>query len=74
MIQFYLQGEYIELYKILKLEGAASTGGEAKAMIAEGLIRVNGEVELRKRNKLHVGDTVTLEGYEISIVETKDPA
>ncbi len=74
MIHFCLEGEYIALYKLLKLEGGASTGGEAKALISAGLVTVNGEVELRKRKKLHVGDTVKLEGYEIGIVNKKEGA
>ena len=52
----------INLTQVLKLAGWVMTGGEAKALIAEGQVRVNGEVELRKRRKMTVGDTVTLEG------------
>lgn len=74
MIQFYLESEYIELYKLLKLEGGASTGGEAKAMISGGLVKVNGEVELRKRKKLRASDSVELEGYEINIIDSKGVA
>lgn len=50
--------EPVELYKILKFEGMVSSGGEAKAVIAEGLVRVNGEVETRKRKKIVSGDTI----------------
>lgn len=52
----------INLTQVLKLSGWVMHGGEAKAMISEGLVRVNGEVELRKRRKMALGDTVALEG------------
>jgi ribosome-associated protein len=48
----------INLTQALKRAGWADTGGHAKAMIAEGRIRVNGEVELRKRRQLAIGDTI----------------
>jgi ribosome-associated protein len=51
----------INLTQVLKLSGLVMHGGEAKALIAEGRVRVNGEVELRKRKKMALGDTVTLE-------------
>ena len=57
MGNFNLDGhEFIELYKILKLEGMASSGGEAKAVIAEGQVLVNGMIETQKRKKIVVGD------------------
>lgn len=51
--------EPVELYKILKFEGLAGSGGEAKSIIAAGLIQVNGETETRKRRKIVSGDTIT---------------
>ena len=50
--------EPVELYKILKFEGMAGTGGEAKMLISEGLVRVNGKIENRKRKKIVAGDTI----------------
>ena len=50
--------EPVELYKILKFEGLVSTGGEAKMVISEGLVLVNGKVETRKRKKIVSGDTI----------------
>jgi ribosome-associated protein len=55
-------GEPINLTQVLKLAGLVMNGGEAKALIAEGLVRVNGEVEHRKRRKMAVGDVVEVEG------------
>lgn len=52
----------INLTQVLKLANLAESGGQAKAMVAEGLVRVNGEVELRKRRQMAVGDLVEVEG------------
>ena len=51
----------INLTQVLKLAGLVQSGGEAKTWIAEGQVKVNGEVELRKRRQMKVGDTVSLE-------------
>lgn len=51
----------INLTQVLKLSGLVAHGGEAKALISEGLVIVNGEVELRKRRKMAVGDVVRIE-------------
>ena len=48
--------EPVELYKILKFEGLASSGGEAKSVIAAGQVSVNGMIETRKRRKIISGD------------------
>lgn len=50
--------EPVELYKILKFEGLVGTGGEAKMVIDDGLVKVNGQVEFRKRNKIKHGDVI----------------
>jgi len=63
--------EPIELYKLLKLDGMASSGGEAKAVIAEGLVLVNGEVETRKRKQIFSGDIVKFGEEEIRIRKQK---
>jgi ribosome-associated protein len=52
----------INLTQVLKLAGHAETGGQAKTLIAEGKVRVNGEVELRKRHQMAPGDKIELEG------------
>lgn len=59
--------EPVELYKILKFEGMVSSGGEAKSVIAEGLVLVNGQVETRKRKKLVSGDTIEFGNESIRI-------
>lgn len=50
--------EPVELYKILKFEGLVTTGGEAKLLIGDGQVTVNGEIETRKRRKIVDGDTI----------------
>ena len=54
--------EPIELSRLLKLAGATESGGEAKQIINDGLVRVNGEVEMRKGRKLRARDRVTYGG------------
>ena len=52
----------INLTQVLKLAGMVLHGGEAKGLIADGFVRVNGETELRKRRKMALGDVVQIEG------------
>ena len=64
-----LRTETIDLLQVLKATGNAATGGDAKALVDAGLIRVNGEPELRRRRKLRPGDVVEWAGkLRISIV------
>ncbi len=68
MSEFILEGyEYIELNKLLKIEGLVVTGGEANQLIEDGQVFVNGAVETQKRKKLRVGDKVVFEGETIVI-------
>lgn len=60
--------EPVELYKILKFEGLASSGGEAKSVIDNGQVVVNGEVETRKRKKIMSGDVIEYMNEKILIV------
>ena len=59
----------INLTQVLKLAGWVINGGEAKALIADGRVRVNGEVELRKRRKMALGDRVELEDGPALVLE-----
>jgi ribosome-associated protein len=52
----------IKLDQFLKFVGVASTGGEAKLMIQDGDVKVNGEIETRRGRKLVTGDSVTVQG------------
>lgn len=60
--------EPVELYKILKFEGMVASGGEAKAVIADGLVSVNGEVETRKRKKIVSGDIIQFGQEEVRVL------
>ena len=59
--------EPVELYKILKFEGWSSSGGEAKAEIAAGQVRVTGQVEARKRKKIVTGDIIEFQEEKVQI-------
>ena len=59
--------EPIELCKILKFESMVSSGGEAKSVIAEGQVLVNGKIETRKRKKIVSGDVVEFGKEKIRI-------
>ena len=74
MKDFEIQKEPIELYKILKLESLVASGGEAKYVISEGHVLVNGEVETRKRKKIVSGDIIEYkeEKIRVLVAEKKD--
>lgn len=57
----------IELYKILKFEGLVGSGGEAKAVVANGLVKVNGLVETQKRKKIVAGDIIEFSTEQFNI-------
>jgi ribosome-associated protein len=59
-IQVTITHSPVELYKILKFEGIAASGAEAKQLIDDGLVAVNGNVELRKRRKIVDGDVIDI--------------
>ncbi|MEM7257483.1 MAG: RNA-binding S4 domain-containing protein [Pseudomonadota bacterium] len=65
-----IHSEPVELYKLLKFEGLAASGGEAKALVAAGEVQVNKAVETRKRKKIVAGDIVTFNGCDYHIVLT----
>ncbi len=59
--------EPIQLYKLLKIEGLVSSGGEAKAVISDGLVLVNGAVETRKRKQINSGDVIAFGEEEFRV-------
>lgn len=59
--------EFIKLQDLLKLAGTVYTGGEAKAMVQEGFVSVNGEVCTMRGKKIRPGDTVTYEGEDYQV-------
>ena len=62
----------VELYKILKFENIASSGGEAKFMILDGFVQVNGSIETRKRKKITPGDIIQTGGLVLEIQLQED--
>ncbi len=67
MIEFKLTGEHIALFQLLKATHLCGTGGEAKIMIGEGLVTVDGDVETRLRKKIRVGEIVEYNGEQITV-------
>uniref|UniRef100_UPI0040568113 RNA-binding S4 domain-containing protein n=1 Tax=Candidatus Electronema sp. TaxID=2698783 RepID=UPI0040568113 len=63
-----ISGDFIELCSLLKLEGIAESGGEAKQLICEGHVRVNGAEETRKRKKIYSGDVVECQGRTVRVI------
>ncbi|MFO7543071.1 MAG: RNA-binding S4 domain-containing protein [Thiobacillus sp.] len=67
-VEFKLTGEYVALCDLLKLTGIASSGGQGKAMISNGVVTVDGQPESRKTAKIRASQTVQCLGQTISVV------
>ena len=63
----YIRGEYIRLCDLLKFTGMTGTGGEAKEMILEGEVKVDGEVCLQRTKKIRAGQVVEYNGISIEV-------
>ena len=69
MMTYELNGqEYIELIKLLKIMRVSESGGQAKMMVDDGIVFLNGQQESRKRAKLRSGDFVEVLDFKIKIV------
>ncbi len=64
---FEISGEYIELIKLLKASGLCGTGGQAKMLVEDQLVMVDGEIETRKRRKIKPGMIVEYDSYSIKV-------
>ncbi|WP_028582412.1 RNA-binding S4 domain-containing protein [Desulfogranum japonicum] len=64
--------EYIELFKLLKRENISASGGEAKYLVSEGYVSVNGTPETRKRRKIRPGDVVECFDVQLVVVKNAD--
>jgi ribosome-associated protein len=64
--------DYVELNHLLKLTGFADSGGSGGALVTTGVVKVDGQVELRKRNKIRVGQVVHIDDTEIRVVANAD--
>ncbi len=67
MHEIILREEFIKLGQALKAAGLVDSGVEAKIVIGDGKVKVNGEVEYQRGKKLHGGDIVSYNGEEIKI-------
>lgn len=68
-IDFQLDREYVELKQLLKLTDLVSSGGEAKTLIGDGHVQVDGQQELRKACKIRAGQQVTLGDVQIRVLD-----
>ena len=67
MENFELTTDYIELCNLLKCAGPTVSGGQAKVLINDGQVKVDGHIELRKKCKIRPGQTVTFGSYTIRV-------
>ena len=63
-----IRGESIRLGQLLKLAGVAGTGGEARELVQDGAVQVNGEVETRRGRQLRAGDVVEAGGERLRVI------
>jgi ribosome-associated protein len=68
----HIRTDTIRLGQLLKLAGEVGGGGEAKALLAEGAVLVNGEPEARRGRQLRSGDLVCVGGRELSVQAAED--
>lgn len=68
MESFKLKDEFIKLGQLLKAANLVSSGVDAKFVIQDGLVKVNGEVEVQRGKKIHVGDIVEFEGNQVKVI------
>ena len=71
MTDITIKDEYIKLGQALKKSGISSNGADAKMDIQEGLITVNGEIELRRGRKFYDGDVFAYDGDEFRVIAMK---
>ncbi len=64
---FNLEGEYVELNQLLKLVGICDSGGAGKMLVADGLVQVDGQQELRKTAKIRAGQVVEIGTIKIRV-------
>ena len=66
--EFKLNGEFIELNQLLKMVGVCDSGGAGKVLVAEGVVSVDGHIELRKTCKIRAESVVTLGDVRITVL------
>ncbi|WP_164112496.1 MULTISPECIES: RNA-binding S4 domain-containing protein [Sphingobacterium] len=68
MQTFTLEGEFIPMIQLLKALNWVEHGGMAQRVVEEGLVKYNGEVDLRKRLKVRKGDVIEFEDLKVQVV------
>ena len=68
-----IQGDFIKLDALMKFASLVASGGEAKMAIADGLVSVNGEVCTMRGKKIHLGDTVSFCGQDLTVQSHDHP-
>ena len=68
MIEITIRDDFIKLGQAMKLAGLVSNGAEAKEVITNGEVTVNGETDLRRGRKLYKGDVFEFEGEEVKVL------
>ena len=69
MEKIQIDTEYIKLDSLLKFAALVATGGEAKYVISEGMVEVNGEICTQRGKKLRPGDKVKFERFELEVTQ-----
>jgi ribosome-associated protein len=69
-VEFALKGEFIALCDLLKTTGIAQSGGQGKMMVADGIVKVDGKIELRKTAKIRHGQTVECLENLITVIKS----
>ena len=69
MEKIQIDTEYIKLDSLLKFAAIVATGGEAKYVISEGMVEVNGEICTQRDKKLRPGDKVKFERFELEVTQ-----
>ena len=63
-----IKDDFIKLGQLLKLANLVSSGVEAKLVIQDGMVKVNGEVETRRGKKIYPQDVVEFQGQEVTVI------
>lgn len=73
-LELEISTEYIALNDLLKICGVVDSGGAGKALVASGVVKVDGQQELRKTNKIRPGQVVEVADYSITVTAAPEEA
>lgn len=68
MEEIPIRGDMIRLGQLLKLSGIAQDGAQAKEILLDGVVRVNGKPEDRRGRQLHPGDEINIDGQKLTVI------